>query len=919
MDRWTRVSLLAVLVAVLHTRVDGGDQAVRGGPITDGERAFWSFQAVTDPQPPRIEDPQIKNDVDRFVIQRLRDAKLNPMPAADRRGLIRRATFDLTGLPPTPEDVRAFLNDDSPDAFRKAVDRLLKSKAYGERWGRHWLDVVRYADTAGETGDYPTPLSYKYRNWVIRALNDDKPYDQFVREQIAGDLLAKQTPGVSNEQYKEMLIATGFIAISRRFGFDPENYHHLTIQDTIDTVGQAFLGLSLGCARCHDHKYDPVNTTDYYAWYGIFDSTRYSFPGSEEKKKPYDLFPVLLPDLVGGEKTKHAAALARIDAEIKRLESEKKPLAGTWRNYIDERRLKSKEKDLDGQVGFQKWYTDSKPYRVPLVAVNTSGQTLKVPGTVPPGKLVVHPQNKEGVGIAWRSPIAGRVLVSGSVQDVHHECGDSVAWFIDQLGSGGLKPVGNGAIQAKGSQSIEPRELDVKAGEFLQLAIMPKTNHGCDLTQVEWTIEEVGSKRRWNVGDDVISGFLKSNPLPDRLGNPAVWFFYQVDTDRGEPFAPISPAEEVKTDPAELERRLAQKERRMAELRSEREGMKSSGPEEFVYAAIEKEQPKNAQIRIRGERRNLGEEVPRKNLEILGNDPLPPGAGSGRLQLADWLTRDSNPLLARVMVNRIWQHHFGRGLVGTENDFGTRGQRPTHPQLLDWLAARFKESGYSVKAMHRLIMASAAYQRSSDFDVRASAIDPDAKLLWRFNRRRLSAEEIRDAMLLVSGDLDPTMGGEHPFPPVEKWGFTQHAPYYGVYPTERRSVYLMQQRLKRHPFLALFDGADPNVSTARRELTTVPTQALHMMNNEFVHQRASGLARRVLSRANDEPTRTRFAWHLALGRAPTPDEISDVSTFMKQYAEAIAEGDRSKESVEVKVWSALARTILTRNEFVFVD
>lgn len=911
--RWTRISLLAVLVPVLHTRVDGGEHSVRGGPITDEERAFWSFQAVTDPQPPRIEGAQIKNDIDRFVIGRLREAVLKPMALADRRVLIRRATFDLTGLPPTPDEIQAFLDDDSPEAFRKVVDRLLESTAYGERWGRHWLDVVRYADTAGETGDYPTPLSYKYRNWVIDALNADKPYDQFVREQIAGDILATQTPDLSSKQYKEMMTATGFIAISRRFGFDPENYHHLTIQDTIDTVGQAFLGLSIGCARCHDHKYDPVNTDDYYAWYGIFESTRYSFPGSEQKKKPYDLFPV------GAPETDHVVALAKIDAEIKRLESEKKPLVGTWRNYIEQRRLKSKAKDRDGNVGLQSWYTDSKPYQVPLVAINTSDQTLKVPGTVLPGKLVVHPQNKEGVGIAWRSPIAGRVRVSGSLQDVHDECGDSVAWFIDHLGGAGLKPVANGAIPRKGSQRIEPREIDIKAGDFLQLAVMPKPSHGCDLTQVEWTIEEVGGKKRWKVVDDVIGDFLKSNPLPDRLGNPAVWFFYQVDVDRGEPFAPVSPAELAKSDPAEVERRLAQNEKRLAELRSQREQIKPSGPEEFVYAAIEKDEPKNARIQIRGERRTFGEEVPRKNLEILGNDPLPSGAGSGRLQLADWLTRDSNPLMARVMVNRIWQHHFGRGLVATENDFGTRGLGPTHPQLLDWLASRFKESGYSVKAMHRLIMASAAYQRSSDFDARALEIDPEAKLLWRFNRRRLSAEEIRDAMLLVSGDLDSTMGGEHPFPPVEKWGFTQHAPYYGVYPTKRRSVYLMQQRLKRHPFLALFDGADPNVSTARREVTTVPTQALHMMNNEFVHQRAAGLARRILSGANDDTSRTRFAWNLAFGRSPTPEELSEVSAFLKQYAEAMGEGDRSKDSVELKVWSALARTILTRNEFLFVD
>ena len=221
--------------------------------------------------------------------------------------------------------------------------------------------------------------------------------------------------------------------------------------------------------------------------------------------------------------------------------------------------------------------------------------------------------------------------------------------------------------------------------------------------------------------------------------------------------------------------------------------------------------------------------------------------------------------------------------------------------------------------MTRLIMASAAYQRSSEFEPRAFKLDPENKLLWRFSRRRLSAEEIRDSMLLGSGDLDPTMGGEHPFPPVEKWGFSQHAPYYGVYPTKRRSVYLMQQRLKRHPFLALFDGADSNVSTARRELTTVPTQALYLMNNEFVHQRAAGMAKRLLSGASDEASRTELAWQLAFGRSPTSDELSDASAFMKRYARAVAENDSSDNSLDVKVWSALVRTIFTRNEFLFVD
>ena len=699
----------------------GSGLKVRSGSITDEERAFWSFQPIADPQPPTIQDGPINNDIDRFVLAKLREVKLQPMRPADKRVLIRRATFDLTGLPPTPEVIQAFLDDDAPEAFATVVNRLLESKAYGERWGRHWLDVVRYSDTAGETADYPTPLSYKYRNWVINAFNADRPYDEFVREQIAGDILAdrmlnrltasrrRQPESAGGQetvasglplnkeeysQYKEMLTATGFIAISRRFGFDVENYHNLTIQDTIDTVGQAFLGLSLGCARCHDHKYDPINATDYYAWYGIFESTRYSFPGSEEKKRPYDLVPVLPP--AEAERVK-----AEFDAEFASLET--------------------KIKELD---------------------------------------------------VAEKS-------------------------------------------------------------------------------------EEVAAQ--------------------------------------------------------------------LVGLQATRDAMKKTGPYELVYAVIDKADPQHARIQIRGDKLKPGDEVPRKNLVFLGDDPLSADAGSGRLELADWLTREENPLLARVMVNRIWQHHFGRGLVGTENDFGARGERPTHPELLDWLASRFKQSGYSIKAMHRLMMASAAYQRSSEYDAHAAEVDPDAKLLWRFNRRRLSAEEIRDAMLLVSGNLDPTMGQEHPFPPVETWGFTQHTPFYGVYPTNRRSIYLMQQRLKRHPFLGLFDGADTNVSTAHRDQTTVPTQALYLMNNEFVHEQAEGLAKRAFA-SNVDPTLPggipapiETAYLISLGRPATDDERAEASHFLAAYREALAETDLPEDARELAAWAGVARTLLTCNEFLFVD
>ena len=1162
----------------------GGGPSVRGGPITDEERGFWSFQTIADPQPPPVEavaaEPspptgrasqpgQIRNDIDRFVMAKLREAGLKPMRPADKRLLLRRATFDLTGLPPTPQHIQAFLADDSPAAFETAVDRLLRTQAYGERWGRHWLDVVRYADTAGETGDYPTPLSYKYRNWVINAFNADKPYDQFVREQIAGDILGERMINrltanrrrvrgedeaeahasalrfndEERERYKEMLTATGFIAISRRFGFDVENYHHLTIQDTIDTVGQAFLGLSLGCARCHDHKYDPVNTADYYAWYGIFDSTRYSFPGSEEKKRPYDSFPVLPPTEAKQIKLAFDASLAKTDARIQELEEAKKALAlklaaganssgfagfelqplgqspiaplgilgevaaaesaqspyenvfpvgtrglampgtpnndafgqpiapahtssltprlyynidfrhvsangnangayrfylgrgpgnsaavemgasatkfyvkngasyeiirelelgkwyslqltldlrakrfsgtigvpgdltkfesksftdgwdGTidrtfvdrygpaggvtpareldnlavstspflppgesirdhaqrqasarWKTLIEQRRLIHRGENRDGHPGFHVWHGDA----LPVVGVNTSGEIRKVPGTVPPGKLVVHPAEKDGAGLAWRSPLAGKVKITGTVQDAH-DCGDSIAWFIDRLGAEGLQAVASGATEQNGSQTIQVPEVTVQPGDFLQLAIMPKQHYGCDLTQIELTIEEVGGKRTWNLLEDVVGDFLESNPQDDGFENPETWLFYRVATDRGAEFGESLLSDSNSHDLLALREQSEKLNAELGELSSRRDELQATGPYEVVYAAIEKDETKDAQIRIRGNRRNLGDEVPRKNLDILGGDPLPAAAGSGRLELANWLTREENPLLARVMVNRVWQHHFGRGLVGTENDFGARGERPTHPELLDWLATRFQESGYSIKSLHRLIMASAAYQRSSDYDARAADVDPDARLLWRQNRRRLSAEEIRDAMLFVSGGLDPSMGGEHPFPAVDTWGFTQHAPYYGVYPTNRRSVYLMQQRLKRHPFLALFDGADPNVSTARRELTTVPTQSLYLMNSEFIHVQAAGLAKRVMSDASDAAARVGLMFQVAIARRPSEDELADALQFLSSYIEALATSETAQEDRQLAAWSGLARTMLTRNDFLFVD
>jgi cytochrome c553 len=694
---------------------EGKGVSIRSGEITAEDRKFWSLQPVRKPPLPAVRDagwPQ--STVDRFILAALEARGLAPVAAADKQTLLRRATFDLTGLPPTPAELETFLGDTSPDAFAKVIDRLLASPAYGERWGRHWLDVVRYADTAGETADYPVREAYRYRNYVIDSFNHDKPYDQFVREQIAGDILAQSAP---REQYAELVTATGYLALSRRFGFDPQNYQHLTIQDTIDTLGQSVLGLSLGCARCHHHKFDPVSIADYYALYGIFASTSYSFPGSEEKSRPQGFAPLIPPADAALQQKARTEELNRLASEIK-------------------------------------------------------------------------------------------------------------------------------AVDAK------------RSAAEAALKVLPQ-----------------GPPRPADVGDCASA--------------------------------------------AELQAKLARLAAQRAEA-AKRQGTLAANPPFAVAYGVSEGKVQNARIHKRGEPTAPGDEVPRRFLTVLGGDPLPADAGSGRLQLAHWLTDPRNPLTARVMVNRVWQHHFGNGLVATENDVGARGQRPTHPELLDYLAADFVASGWSIKSLHRTIMLSRTYQLASASDGANERLDPDNRMLWRHSRRRLDAESIRDAMLFVGGRLDRAEAGPHPFPPVEAWSFTQHRPFLAVYETNQRSVYLMTQRIKRHPFLALFDGPDTNATTPKRLDTTVPTQALFLMNDPFVHEQSAGLAQRLLA-APDEPARVRLAFRMALAREPKEEETQQALTFLESYRKQLEAVTVPADKQPVRAWAAYCRTLLTRNEFLFID
>ena len=1116
----------------------------------------WAFEPVRTVTPPVVQDKSwVKTSVDAFIRAKQELAGVHPAPLGDKGTLLRRATLDLTGLPPTPAEAEAFLRDSSPGAFASVVDRLLRSPAYGERWGRHWLDVARYADTAGETADYPVPTAWRYRNYVIHAFNTDKPYDAFVREQIAGDILAHEGPP---ELFAERVTATGYLALSRRFGFDSENYHHLTIQDSIDTLGQTVLGLSLGCARCHDHKFDPVSMRDYYALYGIFDSSRYAFPGSEQKNRVRSMVPLVPPAESG---PKWLAFETQISTLAGQLAANKQPMPTTVLRSLN---------DIDGDFELQAAAAGGS--NGVLVSPWVYEGKIAVTGSAQSPFRNIYPQGRFGMSVsagaghyrvmqALPGNTAGaqsgplyvnldfRVAAAApGVRGMHRfalgsmgNAGPAVELLfatdslsirigqvIEKLGS--LKPdqwhnlqlildrksrtvsgrfgmpgktsgfsgkpfspvapdtinhLELGSLDQPGSTTptIEFDNLAVRATPIAPVSTEPpipasKPMEGKDsnpaalaaelqaLTGIDGDLElqarETPPASPWNPGPNSAvtlkvasqspfrniypegelgihlpnraeyDGFGLTLPpvSPDKAGRlhvgfdfrcgdqalggngswryyighgaggsaaielffngstffrrasdarevvstlvPGEWYQVQLALDlkartytgllvnRGgktpfsgqvasgwdgaidylfidsyghiggvrpaldadnffvgaKPLPPLDgpavagvPSLTRRTQAAGLRRKIAALQSNAEGATQEMNTLLAEGPFAMAYGMVEGT-PHNARLQLRGEPDQPGAEVPRGFVQVLGGGPLPTGApGSGRLELARWITRTDNPLTARVMANRIWQYHFGRGLVKTPNDFGLRGLPPTDPALLDHLASQFIQSGWSVKAMHRLIMLSATYQQAS--------VAHSGDWYAGFSRRRLEAEEIRDAILAVSGELDPIPGREHPFPSPVSWGFSQHGPFNAVYEHDKRSVYLMTQRLKRHPFLALFDGADPNASTPERLGTTVPTQALFFLNDPFVHTKAEKWAGRLQTSSPVEARQVEQAWLGALGRLPTVAEQAEAAGFLAAYRTELVSSRRDNPG-KLDL-AAYLRSLFGSNEFLHVD
>jgi hypothetical protein len=969
--------------------------------ITDAQRRFWAFQPVQSVKLPAVKNKEWpRSPVDHFILVGLETKGLTPARPADRRALLRRATFDLTGLPPTPAEVDSFLKDQSPDAFARVVDRLLSSPRYGERWGRHWLDVVRYADSfdaRGLGGKGDISEAWRYRDWVVDAFNKNMPYDQFILNQIAGDLLA--VPGGSSEGLNPSgIIATGLLAIGNWGGgdADKEKMHTDIVDDQIDVVSRSFLGLTITCARCHDHKFDPFSTQDYYGLAGIFFSShilpsvgpRTAGPDmlriglltklevarlEADKAKVVELEKLVQKEVEAQQRkfvTDQAPHVARyllaaweyqqrpkeqVKLTIAQF-AEKQKLHGTLlarlleRLENDDYRLMTKAlRDIHGKQGVHAYRGDAD---CPNLVVNSTSQPVSIlTFKLPPRSVAIHPGPTNGVVVSWKSPVSGTVKITGRVVDADPNGGDGIAWIVDLRHAGSVRELASGDFGDGGSQSLtygpfaeKLSAIEVQAGDMLQLLVLPKASHAFDTTVVELKIATSDGSMTWDLAADVVDDLHQGNPHADRLGHANVWHFLDMAASkrgqqgRGTDNTPLDPwrvaAEGVRAGKLPLNALHDASQRvqdavaarpelawgilgndRSRDVNALPQGYRvtltpliqqlaalkktTMGAMPFAHGCLEGGIPgtayagfHDAKVHIRGSYLRLGEGVPRRFPVLLAGDKQAPiSKGSGRLELARWIAGPDHPLTARVLVNRLWQHHFGEGIVRTPSNFGKLGEPPTHPELLDYLARKFIDSGWSIKATHRQIMLSAAYQQSSQPSAEALRLDPDNRLWSRMNRRRLEAEAIRDNLLAVSGKLDLTSGG----------------PATRDFASPRRSLYQMTIRSDRSGFGPLFDMPDSTAPVEKRFNSTVAPQALFLLNDPFVLDQTQTLAKRVRSLAQEDRPRIEGAYLLLFGRPPSQQELQVGIEFLAQAS-----------GVE-RAWEEYCQVLLCTNEFIYVD
>ncbi|HEX7450365.1 MAG TPA: PSD1 and planctomycete cytochrome C domain-containing protein [Pirellulales bacterium] len=807
-----------------------GDVAGAVGSAANAAQAatdHWAFQPLTRPAPPAVKQQDgCATPIDAFILHELEKQNLTPATRADRRTLLRRATYDLIGLPPTIAEVEAFERDESPDAWSRVIDRLLDSPHYGERWARHWLDVARYADTKGYvfTQERRYPFSYTYRDYVIRAFNEDLPYDRFVVEQLAADRLPLGDD-------KHALAALGFLTLGRRFMLNT----HDIIDDRIDVVSRGLLGLTVTCARCHDHKFDPIPTADYYSLYGVFASS------VEPDEEP----------------------LLGMPEESAAYEQFKTELAARQKAFDDYRAQKLNElaASLRAQAG---------DYLVGLVR-QRSGESASDEAMLSLGKGELRPRLLQ----RWRDYLTRTASAHHPVFAPWHELAAiAPADFSTRSGEiysrlagapDAAKPV-NAAVAAALAQRRPATMMDLAAVYSELLA---------------------GADKQWTEARAANASLEK---LPDAAAEELRQVLYGGDSP-----TVISDEQGPRLFDRDVKAHLTELKKKIEELE-----VNSPAAPPRAMALVDAPQPTEPHIFIRGNPARSGEAVPRRFLEVLSRGERKPfQQGSGRLELAQAIANPENPLTARVLVNRVWLHHFGQALVRTPSDFGTRSEPPSHPALLDWLAGSFIDQGWSIKKLHRLIMLSSAYQQASDERPECAVVDPENRLMWRMNRRRLEFEALRDSYLAAAGRLDRKLGGR----PIDLWA----QPF-----TARRSVYAYLDRQDLPGVFRIFDMANPDVSNDQRPRTTVPQQALFAMNSPFVLEQARHVVARPEIAAEVDPTRRLQAlYRTVLARSPRPEEIELGLRFVNSPPAAA--------DTKLNAWELYAQALLSANEFVFVD
>ncbi len=909
-------------------------------------REFWSLKRIASPTPPIVKDEAwVQSPLDRFILKRLEKEGFSPAPRADWRTLIRRATYDLTGMPPTEKEIADFKGAATRDlnsAFEKLIDRLLASPRYGEKWGRHWLDVARYADSNGLDENLAYINAFRYRNWVIDAFNRDLPYDAFVRQQIAGDLIPAK-PGEPASAAHTRAVATGFFCVGPKMlaEDDPRKMQMDIIDEQLDTLGRAFMGMTIGCARCHDHKFDPIPTRDYYALASIFKSTK-----TMENHKVVAVWherEVSSPEQQAALEAyakKHGEQKAVIDklvadgkaAALKKARANAADylLAATVELIHEQLAANAGKGKTDGAhiIEAEKFTRGTKA----AVDLKGYGKGIGILGSHGPANVEYDVTVKEAGAFLLRMRYAAqsarpsKLFINGALAREGVAGQTTGTWYPDsqRYFDEGIHTLRTGVntlkldcptpfphidklmlVPVRQTRPLITLLPDDLRGQFKQQwkAMLEKTANDAKSPFAEWVA--LAKKPDANRAKALLGTFRKQ--FADAKEGDAL---YKILANPKGPLKVDGPPEKFLS---------AADAKKLGELNTALKKLEATKPKPAKAMTLTEGKPEDLKVHVRGNYLHLDEPAPRGFLQLAGDSTaaIPPKS-SGRLELAHWLTRPDHPLTARVMVNRVWLWHFGKGLVRSPDNFGELGQRPTHPALLDWLAARFIADGWSLKKLHRTLMLSATYQMASNIPQSSTLNaqlqkDPANELWWRFNRRRLLAEEIRDTLLDIEGTLEHGMQQQlmthKPREYVTGTGFKNVN-----FNFKCRSVYVPVIRSAVYPMMTAFDFGDPAVIQGQRASTTAASQALFMMNDTLVLNASRAIAKQTL--ATEPAKRIPMLYQKILLRPPTAAEQSRARAYVQHLTDQLPAD--AKDHAQ-RVWQSLARVLLASNEFMFVD